>query len=133
MLAAPLTFAFDSAPAFEDPVQQARYERLAQELRCLVCQNQTIGDSNAELAVDLRRELKGLMASGKTDAEIMKYMTDRYGDFVLFRPPVKPLTWLLWGAPGILLLIGLGSAAVIITKKARVVDSEPDEAEVGNT
>ena len=87
--------AIDTAPAFEDPALQARYERIARELRCLQCRSETIADSNASLAEDLRRELRELIAAGKSDQEIMTWMTDRYGDYVLYRPPVKSNTWLL--------------------------------------
>ena len=103
-------FAIDTAPAFEDPALQARYERLTRELRCLQCRSETIADSNATLAADLRRQLRELMAAGKSDEEIFQYMTDRYGDYVLYKPPVAPRTWLLWAAP-ILLLVGGGVVA----------------------
>src|SRR6188472_1458828 len=82
MLLCGRALAIDSAPAFEDPVLLARYQHLTRELRCLVCQNETIADSNAPLAADLRRELRGLIAAGKTDDEVRKFLTDRYGDFV---------------------------------------------------
>src|SRR3546814_9322036 len=87
--------------------QQERYEALTHELRCLVCQNETIADSSAELADDLRRQVYAQVAAGKSDAEIKRYLTDRYGDFVLYRPPFKPLTWLLWTGPFAVLLIAL--------------------------
>ena len=111
--------AIDTGSAFEDPAQQARYERLTSELRCLVCQNQTIADSNAELAQDLRRQTRNMIRDGKTDAEITQFMTERYGDFVLYRPPLKPTTWLLWGAPVILLLFGAIAAVIVISRKSR--------------
>ena len=88
--------ALDSAPAFNDPQLQARYENLTHQLRCMVCQNETIADSQASLAADLRRELKQQLAQGKTDDQIRKFMTDRYGDFVLYKPPLEERTWLLW-------------------------------------
>src|SRR5690606_28549438 len=88
--AAPLSLAIDASEPFDDPVLEERYKRLAAELRCLVCQNQTILDSNVQLAVDLRRELRTMIEQGMSDAEILKFMTDRYGDFVRFRPPVAP-------------------------------------------
>ena len=93
--------AIDKAPAFEDPAQQARYEHLARELRCLVCRSETIADSNAQLAVDLRRQLRELMAAGKSDEEILQYMTDRYGDYVLYKPPVVPRTLSAVGRAGV--------------------------------
>ncbi len=92
------------AERLDDPVMQARYESLLHELRCLVCQNETIADSNATLAADLRRELRDMMKAGKTDAEIRAFLTERYGDFVLYMPPVTPRTWLLWAAPALLLV-----------------------------
>jgi cytochrome c-type biogenesis protein CcmH len=112
--------AIDSAPAFEDPVLLARYQHLTRELRCLVCQNETIADSNAPLAADLRRELRALIAAGKTDDEIRKFLTDRYGDFVLYNPPFVARTLLLWAAPVIALLAALGVAIVVIRRRAQL-------------
>ncbi len=89
------------------PEQSARYEGLLDELRCMVCQNQTLAESNAPLAEDLRREVRAQVAQGKSDAEIKRYLTARYGDFVLYRPPFKPRTWLLWLGPAGLLLLAL--------------------------
>ena len=104
-------FANDAAPMADDPALEARMTRIASELRCLVCQNQTIADSNASLAVDLRREARALIKQGKTDAEVVDYMTARYGDFVLYRPPLKTTTALLWFGPAAMLAIG---AAVLL-------------------
>jgi cytochrome c-type biogenesis protein CcmH len=123
--------AIDKAPAFEDPVQQARYERLARELRCLVCRSETIADSNAQLAVDLRRQLRELMAAGKGDEEILQYMTDRYGDYVLYKPPVVPRTLLLWAAPVLLVLGGGIAAAVTIARKSKLPDTDPTDPGLG--
>lgn len=109
----------------DDPVLQERYERLTHELRCLVCQNETIADSNASLAVDLRREVRQMMKEGKSDAEIRTFLTERYGDFVLYRPPVTPRTWLLWAAPALLLLAGALVAIVVIRRRARVGRADP--------
>ena len=89
----------------EDPVVEKRMIAISEELRCLVCQNESLAGSRADLALDLRRELRTLIKANKSDAEIMEYMVSRYGDFVRYRPPVKPLTWLLWFGP-FLLLIG---------------------------
>jgi cytochrome c-type biogenesis protein CcmH len=89
----------------EDPVVEQRMIAISEELRCLVCQNESLAGSRADLAMDLRRELRTLIKANKTDAEIMEYMVSRYGDFVRYRPPVKPLTWMLWFGP-FLLLIG---------------------------
>jgi cytochrome c-type biogenesis protein CcmH len=120
-----------TAPAFEDPAQQARYEKLAHHLRCLVCRSETIADSTAPLAADLRRQLRELMAAGKSDAEILQYMTDRYGDYVLYKPPLVPRTWLLWAAPVLLVLGGGAAAAVVIARKSRLPDTDPADPGLG--
>lgn len=121
----PLAGAVDSGQRFEDPAEQARYERLIRDLRCLVCQNESIADSNAPLASDLRREVHGLIAMGRSDAEIRTFLTDRYGDFVLYRPPLRPRTWLLWSAPILFLLGGLGLVGVIVARRARAARDDP--------
>ena len=133
MLLAMQALAIDSGRAFEDPEQQARYEHLIKDLRCLVCQNQSIADSNATLASDLRREVREMMIAGQSDEQIREFMTARYGDFVLYRPPVSPRTWLLWSAPVLLLLGGLGVAAMVVMRRMRAaranpaaLDEEPD-------
>ncbi len=87
-----------------DPITEKRLQKLSEELRCLVCQNQNIADSNAELAQDLRREVRGMIKAGKSDKEIIDFMVTRYGDFVLYRPPVQGNTLLLWGGPLVLLI-----------------------------
>ena len=120
-----IVFAIDAEPAFDNPAMQERYERLTRELRCLVCQNQTIADSNATLAQDLRREVRELMTEGKTDAEINDFLTARYGDFVLYNPPVKPRTYLLWAAPGLLVILGLGAAVTVVIRRARTARENP--------
>jgi cytochrome c-type biogenesis protein CcmH len=125
LLAASPALAIDMEQAFEDPAMQSRYESLTRELRCTVCQNQTIADSNASLARDLRREVRRLMSEGKTDQEIRDFLTARYTDFVLYNPPVKPQTYLLWAAPFLLLLGGLGSAGVVIARRARLARENP--------
>lgn len=91
----------------EDPAIEKRLHNLSQELRCLVCQNETLADSRADLAVDLRNQIREQMKAGKTDKEIIAFLTARYGDFVLYRPPVRPTTYLLWFGPFVLLLVGL--------------------------
>jgi cytochrome c-type biogenesis protein CcmH len=94
-------------PAFgADPVFEDRVKKLESELRCLVCQNQTLADSGSELAQDLRNEVRKLAASGKSDAEVKDFLVARYGDFVLYDPPVKSTTWLLWAGPFLLLAVG---------------------------
>jgi cytochrome c-type biogenesis protein CcmH len=102
-----------------DPVAEKRLQHLSEELRCLVCQNQNIADSNAELAQDLRREIRGMIQAGKTDKEIIDFMVTRYGDFVLYRPPVKGITLLLWGGPIALLLLGLFALQRYLRQRAR--------------
>jgi cytochrome c-type biogenesis protein CcmH len=94
----------EARPLAEDPVIEARLVRLAEELRCLVCQNESLASSHADLAQDLREEVRGLIRQGKTDIEIKQHLVQRYGDFVLYRPAFKPLTYLLWGGPFVLLV-----------------------------
>jgi cytochrome c-type biogenesis protein CcmH len=99
---------FLSLPAFaEDPNLEKRVTGLAHELRCLVCQNQTIADSNAPLAVDLRNQIREQLAAGKSESDVMEFMVARYGDFVLYRPPLKASTVLLWAGPFVFLLLGI--------------------------
>ena len=99
-------FAIDSGKAFEDPELQARYEKIIAEVRCLKCQNQTIKDSNAFLAADLRREIRNMIEEGKTDEEIADFLVARYGEFALYKPRFRGKTLILWIAPGLLLLGG---------------------------
>ena len=96
----------DANGQLKDQALQARFERITQDLRCLVCQNESIADSNVELAGDLRRQVREMLADGKSDAAIFDFMTDRYGEFVRFNPPLEPKTLLIWGAPFIMLLLG---------------------------
>lgn len=124
-------FAIDQAPAFTDPVQQERYERLSHELRCLMCRSESIADSNAQLAIDLRRQLRELMAAGKSDREILQYMVDRYGDYVLYKPPFVARTILLWSAPILLVLGGAITAGVVIARKAKLPDTDPNDPGLG--
>jgi cytochrome c-type biogenesis protein CcmH len=127
LLAATLApaFAKEAAPAAADPVAEARLMTLSSELRCLVCQNQTIADSNAELAVDLRNEIREKIQAGKSDAEIKDFMVARYGDFVLYRPPVKNTTLVLWVGP-FLLLAGGGGILYFNLKRRRQSATEPE-------
>lgn len=120
-------FAIDTAPEFTDPALQARYERLIHELRCLQCQNNSIADSPGGLASDLRRGVHDLLEQGKSDEEVLKFMTERYGDFVLYRPPFVPRTWLLWLAPVLLLGAGGLIAYRIVSQRATLVNDEVDE------
>lgn len=100
------------------PEYEERYQHILEELRCLVCQNQTLADSGSELANDLRVEVKEMLEQGSTDKEILKFMSDRYGDFVLYKPPVKPRTWLLWFGPFLLFFGGIIAVLTIIRKRA---------------
>jgi cytochrome c-type biogenesis protein CcmH len=109
LLCLPLgVFAQGAQPTPQDPVSNKRAVQLAEQLRCLVCQNQSIAESNAELAVDLRRQINEQIAQGRSDGEIVDFMVQRYGEFVLYRPPFKAVTLLLWLGPGLLLATGLG-------------------------
>ncbi len=120
------TQAKEAAPAAADPVLEARMQRIALELRCLVCQNQTIADSNAELAVDLRNQVREMIGRGDSDQMIIDYMTARYGDFVLYRPPLKGTTLVLWFGPAVLLLGGLATLYVVLRRRNRL---SPDQFE----
>ncbi|UCC15683.1 MAG: cytochrome c-type biogenesis protein CcmH [Gammaproteobacteria bacterium] len=122
------SFAIDSDGPLPNPELQARYDRLTDELRCLVCQNQTVADSNADLAKDLRARTREMLLAGASDAEILEFMTDRYGDFVLYRPPVAGRTVLLWAAPILLLLIGSASAFLVIRGRSQAGEL-PEEGE----
>src|ERR671925_204805 len=104
-----VTAAKEAQPDAADPELEKRVLKLSQELRCLVCQNETLADSRADLAEDLRRQIREQMKAGKSDKEIIGFLTERYGDFVLYKPPVKSTTYLLWFGPFVLLLMGLGA------------------------
>lgn len=124
---APATAQFEAPaarPTAADPALEARMLAITSELRCLVCQNQTIADSHADLAVDLRQEVRELLLKGWTPEQVRKYMTDRYGDFVLYRPPLKASTAVLWLGPAVLLAIALLALVVVIRKRARLADDQ---------
>jgi cytochrome c-type biogenesis protein CcmH len=112
---------------FESQQQEDRFNQLTQELRCLVCQNQNLADSDAQLAHDLRAEVHEMLMAGKSDDEIKLFMVERYGDFVLYRPPVQQNTYLLWLAPLGLLLIGALILRVNVKKRAALLGSNPSE------
>lgn len=126
--AAAAAFAKDAPPAAEDPVLEKRMQAIAGELRCLVCQNETIAASNADLAVDLRRQVREMLREGKSEREIIDYMTARYGDFVLYRPPVKGSTALLWFGPAALLVGGVAVLWLVLRRRSRLAPDafEPD-------
>jgi len=107
----------------------ARMVRITAELRCLVCQNQTIADSDADLAVDLRRQARELLLAGKSDREVIDFMTSRYGDFVLYRPPLKASTVLLWFGPAVMLVVGAGALVAVLRRRSRLPADrfDPDE------
>ncbi|MEO8058639.1 MAG: cytochrome c-type biogenesis protein [Burkholderiales bacterium] len=126
-LAAAPASANEAAPLAEDPVVEQRLLAIAEEVRCLVCQNESLAGSRADLAQDLRREIRGLIKQGKTDKEVMDFLVSRYGDYVRYRPPVKPTTWLLWGGPFVLLAAGL--AALVLFVRRRRNTSAPLSAE----
>jgi cytochrome c-type biogenesis protein CcmH len=106
LLLATMSYAIDPSESFDDPELQARYEKIVDEVRCLKCQNQTIKDSNAFLAADLRREIRRMLEEGMTDAEIFDFLVDRYGEFALYRPRASGKTLILWIAPALFLLGG---------------------------
>ena len=128
LVLSPLAQAIDSRQ-FVNPEQQEAYETLTSELRCLVCQNQTIADSNAELAADLRRQVQEMLEQGKSREEIVQFMTDRYGDFVLYKPPFKLKTGLLWIGPLAFLVLGLVAVFFVIRHKRTKTIVEPTQAE----
>lgn len=125
-LATPVFAQVDSTEGFEDPELDARYRDLIHTIRCLQCQNQSIAESPAIIATDLRREVRSMIAEGRSDREIREYLASRYGDFVNFLPPWKPSTWLLWTAPALLLLGG----TLIFGRILRARMQQPLEEEV---
>lgn len=119
VVAAPVeTFNFDSAET------EKVFHKLSEELRCLVCQNQNIAESNADLAKDLRLEIYTMLSQGKTENEIVDFMVQRYGDYVLYRPPFKPMTWLLWLGPVIIFFLGIVFAVRYMKAQATTVTDE---------
>ena len=122
LLAASLAFAQASDPTplqFKDATQEARFHKLATELRCVMCQNQSLADSNAQIAQDLRREVLDLMRQGKDDAQVKQFLVDRYGEFVLYKPDVAPGTYILWFGPLLLLLAGGVWVGRIVARRAK--------------
>ena len=119
----------EAAPAAEDPALEARVMAVSAELRCLVCQNQTIADSHAPLAVDLRGQVREMLRRGESQEQIVAYMTARYGDFVRYRPPLKESTALLWFGPAALMIVGIGTLVVVLRRRSRLPDErfEPDD------
>ena len=110
----------EAVPLADDEAVEQRLIVIAEELRCLVCQNESLAGSRAELAQDLRREIRSLIKAGKTDPEILDFLVSRYGDFVRYRPPFKPSTWLLWASPFAFMAIGIGALSLYLRRRAQV-------------
>ncbi len=125
LLLMPLAHAEQAVIAKDDPVLEKRVMDLSAHLRCLVCQNQTIADSNAELAVDLKNQVREKLRQGQSEQEILDYMVKRYGEFVLFSPLVKSTTWLLWFGPLLLLIVGLGVLFVVLRQRRKMMQRAP--------
>lgn len=121
----PLAHAGEAVPTAEDPVLEKRVMAVSHNLRCLVCQNQTIADSNAELAVDLRNQVREKLRQGESEQEILNYMVSRYGDFVLFKPMVKSTTWLLWFGPLLLVVLGAGVLIFMLRQRRKQMQQSP--------
>ena len=119
----------EAAPLADDPVLEQRLLDISHELRCLVCQNESLAASRAELADDLRREVRGLIREGKTDDEIKRFLVSRYGDFVLYRPEVKPLTWVLWFGPFLLMVVGVWVLARYVRQRRQMLAPTPLSAQ----
>jgi len=118
----------DEFEGFNDPVLQARYATIIREVRCLTCLNRSIAESETPLAADLRREIRELIASGASDSEVVAFLTERYGDFVMYRPPVNPRTWALWGAPVFFLAIGgLAFARILWVRMRQPIEEDTVE------
>ena len=125
--AATAALAAESQPVAADPALEARVNGLAAELRCLVCQNQSLADSHADLAIQLKGQVRDQLRAGRTEAQVIAYMTERYGDFVLYRPPLKASTVLLWAGPALLVAGGLGALGWGLRRKAPTVVELSDE------
>ena len=123
-----IMIAKEAQPA-EDPQIEQRMRALTQQLRCLVCQNETLADSQADLAEDLRRQIREQMKAGKSDQEIIAFLTQRYGDFVLYKPPVKATTYLLWFGPFVLLLMGIAVLYRYLKRRRELIHDQPLTAE----
>ena len=125
----------EAAPMADDPAVEKRLVAISEEMRCLVCQNESLAASRSELALDLRRELRAQIAQGRSDAEIRDFMVSRYGDFVLYRPPVKPTTWLLWFGPFVMMVAGVAVLLVYLRRRNaamtpdRLTEEEAERAE----
>ena len=125
LLACGALWAKEAVPLAEDPVVEQRLIAISEEMRCLVCQNESLAGSRADLAQDLRRELRELIKAGKSDEEIRTFMVSRYGDFVLYRPPVKPTTWLLWLGPFVLAIVGVAVLVNYLRRRNKQIGDVP--------
>ncbi|HEV7747757.1 MAG TPA: cytochrome c-type biogenesis protein [Pyrinomonadaceae bacterium] len=123
------SLAKEAAPASADPVLEERVMKLSKELRCLVCQNETLADSRADLAEDLRNQIREQMKAGKSDKEIIAYLTARYGKFILYNPPIDPTTYLLWFGPFVLLLGGLVVLFRYVKQRRELIVEQPLSAD----
>lgn len=123
--------AMDTQRAFEDEAQQARYQQLIEQFRCPKCRSETIADSSIPVSADLRRQVRELMQQGKTDEEIRQYMSDRFGEYLLYKPPMTRRTFLLWAAPAFVLGGGLLTAAIVIFRKSKLPDTDPADPGLG--
>ena len=128
-LIAPLAAANEAKPVGDDPAVEQRLAKLSHELRCLVCQNETLAESRADLAEDLRREIRVQIRAGKSDKEIIEFLTARYGQFILYRPQVRPTTYLLWFGPFVLLLGGLFVLFYYIKQRRDSLQEKPLSAD----
>jgi len=118
-------YANEARPLADDEAVEQRLIKIAEEMRCLVCQNESLAGSHADLAEDLRREIRVQIRAGKSDAEVMNFMVTRYGDFVRYRPPVKPTTWLLWFGPFALLVLAVGALAFMLRRRNHLLPDTP--------
>ena len=129
LLVCAVGWAKDAAPLAYDPIVEKRLIAISEEMRCLVCQNESLAGSHADLAQDLRRELRGLIKEGKSDEEIKEFMVSRYGDFVLYRPRLQPTTWLLWLGPFVFMIVGVFVLVAYLRRRSREVKDESLTAE----
>lgn len=125
VLLSPLNWAKEAMPVAEDLVLERRMIELSEDLRCLVCQNESLAGSRADFANDLRREIREQMQANKSDKEIVDFLVARYGDFVLYRPPVKPTTYLLWAGPFVFLLAGAGILFFYLKRRRKQIEAPP--------
>lgn len=124
-----LSMAGEAQRIGDDPSLEAKVQSLSEVLRCLVCQNQNLADSHADLALDLKNQVRDMLRQGKTEKEVIDYMVERYGDFVLYRPPLKTTTWLLWGGPFMLFFGGLGGLFYFLRRRREQTELPLDDAQ----